>query len=49
MEVNFWKLPDASLKVKPGHGIRLLSTVERPKADQPNGGQIRLYVNGVYI
>ena len=37
---------DAPLKVKPGQWNSVTFTVERPKADQPNG-QIRLYVNGV--
>ena len=36
---------DAPLKVKPGQWNSVTFTVERPKADQPNG-QIRLYVNG---
>ena len=37
---------DAPLKVKPGQWNSVTFTVERPKADQPNG-QVRLYVNGV--
>ena len=37
---------DAPLKVKPGKWNSVTFTVERPKADQPNG-QVRLYVNGV--
>ena len=37
---------DAPLKVKPGQWNAVTFTVERPKADQPNG-QVRLYVNGV--
>ena len=37
---------DAPLKVKPGQWNVVTFTVERPKADQPNG-QVRLYVNGV--
>ena len=37
---------DAPLKVKPGKWNAVTFTVERPKADQPNG-QVRLYVNGV--
>ena len=37
---------DASLKIKPGQWNSVTFTVERPKADQPNG-QVRLYVNGV--
>ena len=37
---------DAPLKVKPGKWNSITFTVERPKADQPNG-QVRLYVNGV--
>lgn len=37
---------DAPLKVNPGQWNSVTFTVERPKADQPNG-QVRLYVNGV--
>ena len=37
---------DAPLKVKQGQWNSVTFTVERPKADQPNG-QVRLYVNGV--
>ena len=37
---------DAPIKVKPGQWNAVTFTVERPKADQPNG-QVRLYVNGV--
>ena len=37
---------DAPLKIKPGQWNSVTFTVERPKADQPNG-QVRLYVNGV--
>ena len=37
---------DAPLKVKPGKWNSVTFTVERPKADQPNG-QVHLYVNGV--
>ena len=37
---------DAPLKVKPEKWNSVTFTVERPKADQPNG-QVRLYVNGV--
>ena len=37
---------DAPLKVKPGQWNSVTFTVERQKADQPNG-QVRLYVNGV--
>ena len=37
---------DAPLKVKSGQWNSVTFTVERPKADQPNG-QVRLYVNGV--
>ena len=37
---------DAPLKVKPSQWNSVTFTVERPKADQPNG-QVRLYVNGV--
>ena len=37
---------DAPLKVKPDQWNSVTFTVERPKADQPNG-QVRLYVNGV--
>lgn len=37
---------DAPLKIKSGQWNSVTFTVERPKADQPNG-QVRLYVNGV--
>ena len=37
---------DVPLKVKQGQWNSVTFTVERPKADQPNG-QVRLYVNGV--
>ena len=37
---------DAPLKVKSGQWNSVTFTVERPKADQPNG-QVRLYVNGL--